>query len=184
MQAFIAAWALAEISLSAYDVHSTIGVLGDENATGKEKITSAGLTVAGFALPGAGYGKIDDVARSYKNLQRISKNAKWGNTASLVKHTIDHSADFGLRATDFAGYARAANNFLSKADDAIRQGNKNFDSFIDKKGRTYFFDKKTSTLGIRNADGTSATAFKPKGGDSKKASSYWSKQKAKHQSNK
>ncbi len=143
---------------------------------------------AGFVLPipavvgGLRYG--DDAYRGLRIAKDAAKTFNWGNPASLVKHTLDHAADFGLKKTDYAGYAKAANNFLSEAETAIRRGSKNIESFVDPNGRTLLFNKKTSTFGIKNADGTTATAYKPKGGDHKKALAYWNKQKVRYNSKK
>ena len=176
----VTAYVMTEMGLSAYDVYSTIKTLGDSNASFGEKSLSASLTVAGFALPLGGYGKADDAARGINNIRNIAKQTRWGNPFTLVTHTFDHAHDFGLARTDFEGYAKAVDNFISGADNAIREGSNDFDFFVgtgDKAGKMYFFNKKTSTFGVRNADGTNATAYKPKGGDSVKALKYWNKKK-------
>ena len=54
----IGAWAVAEIGLSGYDIYSTANTIVDPNASLGEKITSGGLTIAGIALLGGGYGKL------------------------------------------------------------------------------------------------------------------------------
>ena len=109
----IGAWALAEIGLSAYDIYSTGSTLFDENATLAEKLSSTGLTVAGFALPGGGYGAAGkqamqfykqsnpagqalmkgvnntDVLKLIKdNYRAASTVGKSGSTADAVKHEI------------------------------------------------------------------------------------------------
>ncbi len=122
----------------------------------------------------------DDAYQAFRVAQDVAKASNWGNAGSLVSHTIRHASDFGLKANDFAGYAKAANNFISNAENAIKQGSKNFDSFAGtgkSAGKTFFFDSKTSMYGVRNADGTVATAYKPKGGDPKKALKYWNSKK-------
>ncbi|MES2930629.1 MAG: RHS repeat-associated core domain-containing protein [Patescibacteria group bacterium] len=120
----------------------------------------------------------DDAYKALRVAQDVSKANNWGNAYSLVDHTIRHGADFGLKPNDVAGYAKASNSFISRADAAFKQGNTRYDSFLGRDGKSYFFDTKTSTFGVKNADGTTATAYKPKGGDPQKAADYWNKQKS------
>jgi RHS repeat-associated protein len=116
--------------------------------------------------------------RYYAHSRQVARELNWGNPGSLLKHTIDHAGDFGLGKFDYEEYAISANKFLSDADNAIKQGSNNVESFIDTKGRTFYFDSVKRMFGIRNADGTTATAFKPYKGDPQKAQRYWNKQKA------
>ncbi|WP_264396986.1 SpvB/TcaC N-terminal domain-containing protein [Rhizobium acaciae] len=53
----VAAWAIAEVALSAYDVYDTASTLIDPEASPRDKwITGVGFA-AGIILPGGGYGK-------------------------------------------------------------------------------------------------------------------------------
>jgi pyocin large subunit-like protein len=120
----------------------------------------------------------DDVYQMSRIAQDISKQSNWGNAGSLVKHTIDHASDFGLRPNDIAGYARAANSFISRAASGFKSGSKRYDSFVGNtgkgNGKTYYWDNKTKMIGVKNKNGTTATAFKPKDGKN-----YFNKQKNK-----
>jgi RHS repeat-associated protein len=122
----------------------------------------------------------DDAYKGFRIAQDVARTSNWGNPASLMQHTFDHAIDFGLKKTDYAGYAKATNDFLSNAEVSVKQGSKNFESFVDSNNRTFFFDGNTSTFGIKNADGTAVTAYKPKGGDPQKALDYWNKQKIRY----
>jgi hypothetical protein len=71
-------------------------------------------------------------------------------------------------------------NQIKNADAGFKQGASNIDSFVgtgENAGKTYFFDRKTSIFGVRNINGTNATAYKPRGGNPEKALNYWSKKK-------
>jgi RHS repeat-associated protein len=140
----------------------------------------AGVFMMSFVTPyggakGATNGVINSTVRSGVNteVRTIAKNTNWGNPNTLAKHTSDHAADFNLSKTDTAGYARAANSFITKASKGVERGSGRYDTFIGGSGKTYFFDKKTGTFGVRNKNGSVATAYKPKGGDQKKAQKYW-----------
>jgi len=58
-----AAWAAFEIAGSAYDAYDTYGTITNECSSKTEKAVAGGLFAAGIFLPGAGYSKIDDVAK-------------------------------------------------------------------------------------------------------------------------
>lgn len=125
----------------------------------------------------------DDAARFIRlapEAQKVAKSLNWGNPESLLDHTFRHASDFNLDPFDFKGYAKVSDDFLSGAENAIKQGDTNFDSFVGtgkSAGKTFFFNNKTGLYGIRNADGTTATAYKPKGGDLQKAKNYWNNKK-------
>ena len=119
----------------------------------------------------------NDAYKTYQAAQEISRQTNWGNPGALARHASDHAVDFGLQANNMSGYAKAANSFISRADSAFKQGSNRYDSFLGTDNKTYFFDTKTSTFGVRNADGTTATAYKPKGGDPVKARNYWNDKK-------
>jgi hypothetical protein len=163
----IGAWALAEIGLSAYDIYSTVNTIIDPNVPLSEKLTSGGLTMAGFALPGGGYGKADGAARGIRNIQNVAKQQSWRNPLTLVKHTVDHAADFGLSRTDYGGYAKAAKDFYGNT--------KTTERFVGNDGAVRIYDKATNTFGSYSKDGQTKTFFKPDRGRN-----YWKDQKKKY----
>lgn len=55
-------WGGIEIALSVYDAYDTAKTLTDPCASGGQKVTSAGLYVAGLVLPGGGYSTLDNAA--------------------------------------------------------------------------------------------------------------------------
>jgi RHS repeat-associated protein len=52
----LAAWAVAEVALTIYDIYDTIKTLADPCETTANKLVSAGGLLAGAVLPGGGYG--------------------------------------------------------------------------------------------------------------------------------
>ncbi len=174
------AWALAELGFTAYDVYDTVQTLNDKNSTNSDIGLSLGGLALGTIAPGGGYGKAGKVGLSAIDSARIAKANNWGYAGALEQHTIDHAADFGLKSSDYEGYAKTANSFVQTASAGFRQGNSRYDSFLGTgrdAGKTYLFDTKTSTFAVKNANGTVATAYKPYGGDKQKAASYWQRQK-------
>ena len=171
---------LADIGFITYDVYKiTQAYIRGESV--KEHFAALGLDTAGALIPGVtGLGMMAKVAGKADDVGQIAKQVNWGNPGALKQHTVDHAADFGLKTTDLSGYAKAADSFISNADTAFKQGSTRYDSFVGTgkdAGKTYFFDRKTNTFGVRNANGTTATAFKPYKGNPKKAKAYWERQR-------
>jgi RHS repeat-associated protein len=151
----------------------TLAIAGAPAAAGGLAITAHGIAVAGTAS----WNLMDG---SFGRINAISEGFNWGNPGRLVDHTVRHAPDFGLSRTDAAGYAEAVENFNSAASQGFKNGNQNYDSFIGtgkNAGKTYYFEKSSGTFGVRNANGTNATAFKPGSGNIEKAIKYWNKQK-------
>lgn len=182
---------VVDVGFIAYDVYKiTQGLVNSTDVSSDVK--ALGLDVGGALLPGVtGLGltarignkadEIASIARSIGNVGDIAKQTNWGNPGKLIGHTLDHATDFKLQRTDVVGYAKAADSFISQADAGFKQGNNNFDSFLGKDGKTYFFDRKESIFGVRNANGTVATAYKPYKGNKEKALNYWNRKKSGNQ---
>lgn len=174
---------IMDVGFIGYDLYS----LGKAMFTGgdvKTETIALGADVAGAIMPFAtGLGVGVRTARNVDRISDVARHTNWGRSDTLIRHASDHAKDFGLRSDDYAGYAQKANDFIKNADNAVRNGNKNYDSFVDKNGKTYFYDYKNSTFGVRNANGTTATAYKPKGGDTQKAKQYWNNQKKNNSKN-
>lgn len=88
----VGAWAAIELGLSAYDVYSTAQTL-NSNASLGEKLGTTGLTIAGFALPGGGYGKIgkeafEQIARQTNTAGRVLMEGV--NNADVLKIIKDN----------------------------------------------------------------------------------------------
>ncbi len=151
-------------------VATPLGQMGVTDATASYQEGEYKVAFVGFVTAG-------EFGRLPKEISAASKSLRWGDSLALVRHTADHASDFGLKPNDYLGYAKASRDFIAQADSGFKQGGTRYDSFIGKDGKTYFFDNKTSTFGVRNSNGTTATAYKPKGGDPEKAKEYWNGKK-------
>jgi RHS repeat-associated protein len=170
---------LTEIGLSLYDVYSTAKTISNPNASFGEKFTSGGLTVIGFALPGAGYGAADDVAKLTKNgmqATQIAKQTGWANARTLADHYTRHGSDFGSKSAQ--QYAQSAQDFFQQAQ---RNG---LPTKVD--GDTVrIYDSKTNTFGSYTSSGQTKTFYKPDPAQHgyKTNADYWKAQKGKLKDN-
>lgn len=90
--------------------------------------------------------------------------AKDFNNATKKEHFNKHGGSVGAHTEN--EYAAKAVKFANSID------RKNNESFVDKKGSTYKFNKKTGEMAIISKKGVIITYFKPKGGYQ-----YYKKQK-------
>lgn len=79
--------------------------------------------------------------------------AKDFNSNTLSDHFNRHGDQMGCKTKE--SYAASAVKFANKVD------RKNCVSFVDKRGSTYKYNKKTNTLVIVKKDGYVITYFKP-----------------------
>jgi len=171
-----AVWAAAEIGLSIYDAYDTYNTIANPQTTATEKTIAGGLFLAGTILPGGGYSKSDDVVG-------MAGKYNWGNPGSLVRHAKDHAKDFGLKSDNIEGYAKAANNWVSSANNQVKAGASNMGSFTDSRGYTSYFDYKTNMEGLVNDRGGVVTVFKGQDnfhGDGLSAVQSWEKKRLKY----
>ncbi len=70
----LAAWAVAEVALAAYDAYDTVRTIASSETSTQEKVIAGGQFLAGAILPGGGYSQIDDAAKAVK--RAVAKGTK------------------------------------------------------------------------------------------------------------
>jgi len=103
-----AAWLVAEVGLTAYDIYDTGRTLADPNASAGEKALSVGLTVAGIVGPGAGYNAARKLAP--RVLSRLAKPY-----TVAFEMTLD-AADIGTSRSVHTTRAQAALREARRSD--------------------------------------------------------------------
>ncbi|OGH71182.1 MAG: hypothetical protein A2921_03090 [Candidatus Magasanikbacteria bacterium RIFCSPLOWO2_01_FULL_43_20b] len=82
----IAAWAVAEFGMSAYDVYDTVSTLADKDATFSDKGIATGGMLLGVVLPGGGYGAAGKAANHAFDITKAGKNTR----GVLLDNVSDH----------------------------------------------------------------------------------------------
>ncbi|CAB4243598.1 protein of unknown function [Methylacidimicrobium sp. AP8] len=145
----------------AGDLENAVALLKAARAAGLEDKLAQEAKLA-FIKAGCPRGYVDIFAIEF------SKDYHWARPETLYRHSVEHEKDFG--ATGPASYARMAQEFLRRAQ---AEG---LPTKIDSEGVIRIYDPATATFGVYNADGTTATFFKPYGGEPKKAQAYFDRQ--------
>jgi len=138
---------VVELVFSAWDALDTSNALFGENVSTGDKVESGGYLVAGLALPGGGYGHVDEGVSALKAVDKtVSKSIN--NAVNKIGNTIsDH-----LTKTDYAGFIRD----LSKApvwSDNLRRNFDHYDEVMSAyKGLQNNVSKLTRYLDNYNLD--------------------------------
>jgi len=114
------AWIAAEVGFSAWDAYDAGNAWFGEDTSSKEKTSSGGFLLVGLALPGGGYGHIDEGVDVLKTVDKtIGKSID--NAVNKIGNTVsDH-----LTKMDYAGFIRD----LSKAPVWSNNLGRNFDHY-------------------------------------------------------
>jgi RHS repeat-associated protein len=106
----LAIWAVAEVTLTLYDVYETVKTVADPCVSGWEKGITVTLFVGGMVLPGGGYGTAGKTGyRTLKHLDHVDE------AVDTVAHA-DEAVD-ALRLLDTADEAADLGNAGKHADD-------------------------------------------------------------------
>jgi pyocin large subunit-like protein len=89
--------------------------------------------------------------------EAIDGAASWGDASTLADHFARHGGEFG--AADEADYASQANEFYNNSGNPGIQVKYDF-----YKNQTRVYDPATNSFGSYNYNGTTATFYKPTGG--------------------
>ncbi|WKZ76255.1 MAG: RHS repeat-associated core domain-containing protein [Vicingaceae bacterium] len=126
----LAAWAVTELALSAYDAYETGKTLMDPNATTGQKFTQAGLFAVGLLAPGGGYGTMGKAALSkIDNALVLAKSSK---SYRGLKPSVSKLTNF-FENTTASKIAERGDNFIGFGDDGVRKalGMKSTDKAAD-----------------------------------------------------
>ncbi|RWD29385.1 MAG: hypothetical protein EOS34_28075 [Mesorhizobium sp.] len=114
----IAAWAVAEIGLSAYDAYDTASTLLDPNASARDKWISGGGFVLGMIAPGGGYGSGGKIA--VESLEQVADHApRVFKAGEDVIHFERHAAEIAGQL-GFEGYT--VSKYVDDANWVIQHG--------------------------------------------------------------
>ena len=114
------AWIAAEVGLSAWDAYDAGNAWFGEDGSSKERASSGGFLLLGLALPGGGYGHIDEGLDALKAVDK-TVGRSIDNAVNKIGNTVsDH-----LTKMDYAGFIRD----LSKAPVWSKNLARNFDHY-------------------------------------------------------
>ncbi len=143
----VAAWAVTELALSAYDIYDTVTTVASDASLGEKGMSVGGIMI-GVILPGGGYGAAgkqgvkyaDDVVRG---INKLNQDFKPGRVTKGVKD-LDISSRAIKSAKDIAGFTKEGMNQIVTRGlnpDIIQDTLKNtvkYTQRIDSLGRTSF----------------------------------------------
>jgi RHS repeat-associated protein len=114
---------------------------------------------------------VRDIVGSDPAPNGLSAADSWGRPETLADHFARHGADFG--ATSAEDYAQQASLFLQ---DSQARG---LPTKIDSKGIIRIYDPETNSFGVYNANGKTASFYKPNPAEHGCPTNldYWNKQK-------
>ena len=189
----IAAWAVVEIGISAYDAYETGRTLLDPNSTTTEKFVQTGFFALGLLAPGGGYGtmgkaalsKIDNalsLTKSSKSFRGLNPSAsKLSNifentTASKIAERGDFFIGFGDngvrkalgikgsdKAADFVSVSQSGKFNIAESKAAFGSSGAEIGDALSQLQSTVAALKKN----LPNAEIGSVQIFLPKGGSLK-----------------
>lgn len=134
-----AVWAVVEVAGAIYDAYDTYKTVTDKNATKTEKAAAIGLFAAGVFLPGAGYSKVDDVAKwgikGTKQIQRIRKKSQQAVNMLFGKNNVKNISLGGVVSGKEAN--AIAESIVGELKDSGKGFLKGSKKFSNKKGEEF-----------------------------------------------
>jgi hypothetical protein len=137
----IAAWAVVEAGLSAYDIADAAQTLADPNATREQKAIAVAGVALGMVAPGGGYGAGGKAIWSSTN--------KLSSVENALGHWNKHRADFP-ELNNAKEYVEATHKFVSNPPQGTL-------SLTRSNGEVVLYNPNSNTIAVRTADGTPKT---------------------------